>query len=216
LTAEPGKKWRNANPSTLVFNADQVRKLARRGTVYQASPPCQFIENKLKELFSSSALFIPFRLFRRNINVELEHTSEEGYFTEAKSLTLAAIVAILCALTGRKLEPPAVFSARVRQDGALPKVGHIPDKLKAVKDAGIRKVILSTENRRDVPLEYLNDKNLTVYFFSHIGEVLHHLGLFPDTSSDEDRSPPLWEPAPRSEGWKFLMGLREKKASRKK
>lgn len=198
---------------TLVFNAEQVRRLGQKGVLLEPTSPCDFVTNKLKELFNSNAFFLPFRLSSRNIHVELEHLADEGYFTEAKSLTLTAIVSILSALTGQPCDARVVFSARVRQDGALfPGVGHVDLKLKAAKEAGIREVVLSAVNQRDCPTQYLKDKDLTVRFFSHIAEVLHHLGLFPDKAAGPgDLAPAPWDTGPRSASWKSLVGIGVKK-----
>jgi len=198
---------------SLVFNAEQVRRLDEKGVAYEPTSPCQFVESKLKELFTSHAVFLPFRLSRRNIHVELEHPAEEGYFTEAKSLTLTAIIAILSALTGRMCEVPVAFSCRVRQDGALfPGVGHVAAKLKAANEAGIREVILSTANQEDLPPQYLKAKDFTVRFFSHVGQVLSHLGLFAEeTAGSLDLSPAPWDSGPRSPSWKSLVGIGVKK-----
>jgi len=198
---------------SLAFNAEQVRRLDQKGALYEPTSPCQFVENKLKELFTSNAFFLPFRLSRRQIHVELEHFADEGYLTEAKSLTLTAIVSILSALTGQPCDAPVVFSSRVRQDGALfPGVGHVALKLKAAKEFGIREVVLSTANQNDCPRQYLKDKDFTVRFFSHIGEVLHHLKLFPEEGvRPGDLAPVPWDSGPRSPSWKSLVGIGVKK-----
>ncbi|HEJ83761.1 MAG TPA: hypothetical protein ENO25_04255, partial [Desulfobacteraceae bacterium] len=128
-------------------------------------------------------------------------------FTEAKSLTLTTIIAILSALTGRVCDPEVAFSSQVEPDGVLfPKVGNLTPKLRAAKEHGIREVMLSTANQEDCPASLLKDKDFTLRFFSHIGEVLHHLGLFPEeTTEPRDLTPAPWDSEPRSASWKALV-----------
>ncbi len=198
---------------TLEVNAEQVQRLIQNGTVYELTPPCRYVANKLKALFKDNALFYPFRLSRRHIHVDLQVLAGEANFTEAKSLTLTTIVAILSALTGQICDRGLAFSSQVEPDGVLfPKVGNLVPKLQAAKEHGIREVILSTANQGDCPAQFSKDKDFTLRFFSHIGEVLHHLKLFPEeTTKPRDLTPAPWDSGPRSPSWKSLVGIGLKK-----
>ncbi len=90
----------------LRFNAEQGE--------YEKSPPFRFLENKLKELFLNDEFLAPYRLNRHEIFVEVEPLEAEGYFRNAKSLTLTVVVAILAGLTGKRLPPSLVITGRVR------------------------------------------------------------------------------------------------------
>ena len=208
---------------SLKFNVDQIAGFTRDNLEYDISPPFQFLENKLKDLFIYNDYLLPFRLNHRHVSVEIEHSAEPGFFREAKSLALSVIVAILSALTGKKTVREIVFSARVRQDGALlPPVGDIPFKLSAAKANGKRSAILSEANRTDCPREFFEDAKFPVLFFSHIGQVLQHLELVPEiiekasvaTGAPEGASPAaeVWQAGfPHAEGRDAIIGLAKNK-----
>lgn len=223
-TLSPGEAERGG----LTFNADQMTGFIRQwDRFYETSPPFQFVQNKLRELFTGNGALLPFSLGRRDIHVEIEHRAEGACFKDAKSLTLAILMGILCGRTGRALPPSVAFAARVRQDGALhPGVSDLSLKLMAAKREGLREVVLSRLNQGDCPTEFLEDPDLRLRFFTHIGEVFAHYGFLPPEETrpairgeaarerhEAPRTAAFRSPL-RSEGWRSLVARAEEKGLR--
>ncbi|MBN1224819.1 MAG: diadenylate cyclase [Candidatus Aminicenantes bacterium] len=135
--------------------------------------PLDSLEEKLMGLFRTIPFLRNFNLDRRYVNADLK----ERRLKEVWSLSLAVIMAIVNALYQRNDDVLTVYSADVRQDGRLEKVGYVEHKVRAGKEQGVRRFILSSENRRDVPLAFLNASDVEILFFDHLDEIVRYLRL---------------------------------------
>ena len=173
----------------LRFNAEEITGFREGQTSYYFRPPFLFLATKLRELFRNNEFLTPFQLNRRHVMVEIEQIEDLGFIREAKSLALSAIVAILVGASPEDGNPDpysnTVFSARVSQDGSLqPPVGDIRLKIETAQRSGKSEIILSETNRHDY-LSMLEDyrkecrekPQISVHFFSHLGQALNYLGL---------------------------------------
>lgn len=175
----------------LIINVEQISSNGRR--------PFDFIQTKLIGLFTDQYL-APFELGNRYIFVEIESEEENAVFEEAKSLTLAIIMAIVSAVTGKEIEPGVAFSGRIEQGGALrPPVSNISAKLEAAKRGGIDTVILPRVNEQDCPGWAKDDKGMEVLFFSHLAHVLEHFAMAPEEIATPKPGPPAEIPSSHEE-----------------
>ncbi|PQP33169.1 hypothetical protein C6A36_00655 [Desulfobacteraceae bacterium SEEP-SAG10] len=140
--------------------------------------PLDYLEEKLDGIFEVNPLLRRFQLNRRYTSVDLK----ERIFKEANSLSLAIIMSIVNAALQRKENPPIVYSADIRQDGKLERVGQIRQKLEAVRKFEIKEVVLSRENEPDCPPEFLTMLDFKVNFFDNLLDLFEY---YKPLSSDE-------------------------------
>lgn len=79
---------------------------------------------------------------------------------------------IASAFTQRKIKANLAMTGEITLRGKVLPVGGIREKILAAKRAGIKEIILCSENRRDIeeiPAEYL--KGLTFHYVDNITEV---------------------------------------------
>jgi len=142
--------------------------------------PLDYLEDKLEGIFLVNPLLRMFNLNQRYINVDLK----EKVLQEANSLSLAVVMSIVNAVLQRKETSPLVYSADIRQDGKLEKVGQIRQKLEIAKKFRIKEVVLSKENLPDIPTEFSGTKDIKIHFFDNLLELFKFFNVF---SSDEDK-----------------------------
>ena len=147
------------------------------------TPPFDWLEERLEDIFRVNPVLHAFHLDKRLINVHFD----ERIFKEVNSLSLAIVMAIINAIHQRKDDKSVAYSADLRQDGKLEMVGQIPQKLKAASDHGIKQIILSKENQPDCPAEFLSDPNFQVLFFDNLKDLLDYLDLVPINRSKQSR-----------------------------
>ena len=198
----------------------EVECIKKGDKYYSFSSPLELLEDQLEDLFEFNPFLKPFNLLKRNIIVDITHEDEGGYITEARSLALTCIIAILNAISGRTGEKKTAFSARIRMDGKLKEVGRIPQKLDVAKRLGVTKFIMSQENFSDCR-EYINDSDMAVRFFPCLEDVLDYQGLFEalEKNLDDETAPAsatgetvICRSRPDSvEGWKFIVEAARKK-----
>jgi len=143
--------------------------------------PLDYLEDKLEGIFLVNPLLRMFNLSQRYINVDLK----ERILQEANSLSLAVVMSIINAVLQRKEAPPLVYSADIRQDGKLEKVGQIRQKLETVRKFGIKEVVLSKENSLDIPPEWSSAQDIKIHFFDNLVELFEYFNIF---SSGEDKN----------------------------
>ncbi|MDE6366690.1 MAG: endopeptidase La, partial [Muribaculaceae bacterium] len=81
--------------------------------------------------------------------------------------------AIVSAMTGRPVRERIAMTGEITLRGKVLPVGGIKEKILAAKRAGIREIILCSENRRnieDVKQEYLD--GLTFHYVNTVSEVI--------------------------------------------
>lgn len=92
---------------------------------------------------------------------------------DGPSAGITMVTALVSSLTGRKVKKALAMTGEITLRGKVLPVGGIREKILAAKRAGIREIILCSENRKDVEdikKEYL--KGLKFHYADTIAEVL--------------------------------------------
>ncbi len=119
----------------------------------------------------ADTLGIDYRIFERydlHIHVPAGAVPKDG-----PSAGITLLVSLASVFTQRKVQPKIAMTGEITLSGRVLPVGGIKEKLLAARRAGIREVILSEKNRKDVEelkAEYL--KTFSVHFVQHAREVL--------------------------------------------
>ena len=110
------------------------------------------------------------RIEESNIHI---HVPEGATPKDGPSAGITMFVAMVSALTHRKVNPKVAMTGEITLRGAVTPIGGVKEKLLAAKRAGITDVILCSENRRDVEdieAEYLD--GLHFHYIEEISEAL--------------------------------------------
>ena len=92
---------------------------------------------------------------------------------DGPSAGITMVTALVSALTGRKVKKAIAMTGEITLRGKVLPVGGIREKILAAKRAGIKDIILCSENKKDIDdikKEYL--KGLKFHYVDHIKEVL--------------------------------------------
>lgn len=92
---------------------------------------------------------------------------------DGPSAGITMVTALVSSLTGRKVKKAIAMTGEITLRGKVLPVGGIREKILAAKRAGIKEIILCTENRKDIEdikKEYL--KGLKFHYVDSIKEVL--------------------------------------------
>lgn len=92
---------------------------------------------------------------------------------DGSSAGITMVTALVSALTGRKVKKAIAMTGEITLRGKVLPVGGIREKILAAKRAGIKEIILCSENKKDIDdikKEYL--KGLKFHYADHIKEVL--------------------------------------------
>lgn len=92
---------------------------------------------------------------------------------DGPSAGITMVTALVSALTGRKVKKAIAMTGEITLRGKVLPVGGIREKILAAKRAGIKEIILCSENKKDIDdikKEYL--KGLKFHYADHIKEVL--------------------------------------------
>ena len=92
---------------------------------------------------------------------------------DGPSAGITMVTALVSALTGRKVKKAIAMPGEITLRGKVLPVGGIREKILAAKRAGIKEIILCSENKKDIDdikKEYL--KGLKFHYADHIKEVL--------------------------------------------
>ena len=111
------------------------------------------------------------KLFERK-NIHL-HVPEGAVPKDGPSAGVTMLAAIASAVTGRKIKPYLGMTGEITLRGLVLPVGGIKEKVLAAKRAGLKEVILSYQNEKDV--EEINPdfiKGLSFHFVKNMKEVL--------------------------------------------
>lgn len=107
---------------------------------------------------------------QKNIHI---HVPEGAVPKDGPSAGIAILTALTSAFTGRRVKPYLAMTGEITLRGELLPVGGIKEKLLAAKRAGIKKVLLSAQNRKDVEeidARYL--KGLQIMYVQKIEQAL--------------------------------------------
>lgn len=92
---------------------------------------------------------------------------------DGPSAGITMVTTLVSALTGRKVKKAIAMTGEITLRGKVLPVGGIREKILAAKRAGIKEIILCSENKKDIDdikKEYL--KGLKFHYVDHIKEVL--------------------------------------------
>lgn len=116
-------------------------------------------------------LGIDYRMFEQyDLHI---HFPEGGIPKDGPSAGIAIFTSIASAYTQRRVRPHLAMTGEITLRGRVLPVGGIKEKLLAARRAGIRDVILSPKNRKDVEeitADYL--KGLTIHYAERVDDVL--------------------------------------------
>jgi len=116
-------------------------------------------------------LGIDYRMFEQyDLHI---HFPEGGIPKDGPSAGIAIFTSIASAYTQRRVRPHLAMTGEITLRGRVLPVGGIKEKLLAARRAGIRDVILSPKNRKDVEeitAEYL--KGLQIHYAERVDDVL--------------------------------------------
>lgn len=105
-------------------------------------------------------------------NIHL-HVPEGAIPKDGPSAGITMLCSMVSAFTQRKVKRHVAMTGEITLRGKLLPVGGIKEKILAAKRAGIREIIISEDNRKDV--EQIKDiylKGLTFHYVSEIHEVI--------------------------------------------
>jgi ATP-dependent Lon protease len=112
----------------------------------------------------------PEKFEESNIHI---HVPEGAVPKDGPSAGVTMLTALTSAFTGRKVKPYLAMTGEITLRGLVLPVGGIKEKILAAKRAGIKDVILSEQNQKDV--EEINKafiKGLKFHYVSEMNEVL--------------------------------------------
>lgn len=112
----------------------------------------------------------PEKFEESNIHI---HVPEGAVPKDGPSAGVTMLTALTSAFTGRKVKPYLAMTGEITLRGLVLPVGGIKEKILAAKRAGIKDVILSEQNQKDV--EEINKafiKGLKFHYVSDMNEVL--------------------------------------------
>ncbi|MEO5572317.1 MAG: endopeptidase La [Bacteroidia bacterium] len=102
------------------------------------------------------------------------HVPEGATPKDGPSAGITMLTSLASAFTQRKVKNKLAMTGEITLRGKVLPVGGIKEKILAAKRAGIREIILSAENKKDIEEikpEYLN--GLTFHYVNEMIEVLH-------------------------------------------
>lgn len=169
---------RDTSGPVLDLRGPEIRSMKKDDTKYAVEPPLDRLEDELEDLFGVNSLLKKLGLNRREITVDIRHSTEDGFIKEAHSLGLAVLVAILNAFAGNKDLSNMAFSAGIRKNGRLTRVGDLAQKIAVAREAGVSELIVSKDLERDAKTDQGDDNSLQIRFFATFKEVLEYLGFF--------------------------------------
>jgi ATP-dependent Lon protease len=132
--------------------------------------------------FNADRLSIDHRIFQQydlHIHVPAGAVPKDGPSAGITMLTSLASI-----FTQRKVKAKLAMTGEITLRGKVLPVGGIKEKILAAKRSGIREIILSEKNKRDIDeIEKHYVKGLTFHYVSNVDEVLKHALLREKVSS---------------------------------
>ncbi len=125
----------------------------------------EYIKSNAHELGIDSKIFE-----ENNFHV---HVPEGAIPKDGPSAGVTMATALTSCLTGRKVKKRIAMTGEITLRGKVLPVGGIKEKILAAKRAGIKEIILSSENRKDVAeIKDIYIDGLNFYYVDYIKEVL--------------------------------------------
>ena len=109
----------------------------------------------------------------KNWNIHL-HVPEGAIPKDGPSAGITMAVALASAITQRKVKKNIAMTGEITLRGKVLPVGGIKEKILAAKRAGIKEIILSNENEKDIDeINPVYIKGLTFHYVNDVKEVLN-------------------------------------------
>ncbi|MBL7763777.1 MAG: endopeptidase La [Chitinophagaceae bacterium] len=107
---------------------------------------------------------------KKNIHI---HVPEGAVPKDGPSAGITMMTAITSALTGKRVKPHLAMTGEITLRGQVLPVGGIKEKVLAAKRAGLKEIILCSQNEKDV-LEIESDfiKGIKFHYVKNMGQVL--------------------------------------------
>lgn len=213
---------KEADDGILELRGIEVEAVKKDDLQISITSPLNLLEDQLEDLIEQNPLLRPFRLWKRDITVDISHDEGNGYISEARSLSLAIIISILNAISGKENDRSQVFSAGIRQDGKLNGVGSIVQKLKISEEQGVTEFFLAKENQTDCNDALSISPDLNLRFFSALEDAFDYFGFFETLEvppSEEkgrvescvEKDKKYYRIPSSVEGWRFIVNLAREK-----
>jgi len=133
--------------------------------------------------------------FYQKIDVHV-HVPEGAIPKDGPSAGIAITTAIVSALTKIPVNRKVAMTGEITLRGRVLEIGGVKEKVIAAHRAGVKTIVLSKENKKDledVPKEIIKD--LRFEFVSHMDDVLH-LALLKDLPREREFQHPLLHASP--------------------
>lgn len=163
--------------SKLEIRARELRGLKRSGVEERITTPADHLENILTDIFMTCKPLLPLRLWENTIRVEVNNKSGCGVIHEPDSAALAILVAIVSAVTGKKVDNNILFSAGIKINGFLEGVGDIVQKIHVAKCQGMKVCVTAEETRPTCADKSIKKSGIALYYFNTMEDVLNSIGL---------------------------------------
>jgi ATP-dependent Lon protease len=127
----------------------------------------EYLKSHTEELDLDSSAF-------ENCNWHI-HIPEGAIPKDGPSAGVTMVTSLASVMTRRKVKKNIALTGEITLRGKVLPVGGIKEKMLAAKRAGIKEVILSDENRKDIEeIKPIYLKGLKFHFVKTIGEVLDY------------------------------------------
>ncbi len=102
------------------------------------------------------------------------HVPEGAIPKDGPSAGITMATSLASVFTQRKIKPYLAMTGEITLSGRVLPVGGIKEKILAAKRAGIKEIILSKENRKDIEeIKKIYRKGLTFHYVDTMDQVLH-------------------------------------------
>lgn len=153
---------------TLLSNGKgELRLTGNLGNVMKesASTALTYLQANAKKLHIKPTIFS-----EKNIHI---HVPEGAVPKDGPSAGITMLTSLASAFTGRKVKPYVAMTGEITLRGQVLPVGGIKEKVLAAKRAGIKEIILSAQNEKDVKeIEAAFIKNIRFHYVHNMQEVL--------------------------------------------
>jgi len=151
--------------------AKEITGIEEGGRTYSIRTPTEWLKKVISQRFNTIKLLKALNLDKRDVIVEI---NSPKFLEEAQSLLLAVIIAIIFAATKNTCHENIAFSADLKPNGQLGRVGKIREKAIYAMNKGIKQLIVSKDNEAELQnIEELSDIQIISFF--HIDEVIEFL-----------------------------------------
>lgn len=163
--------------SKLEIRAREVRGFKRSGVEERITTPADYLENILTDIFMTCKPLVSLRLWEKTIRVEINNKAGCGVIHESDSAALAILIAIVSAVTGKKINNNILFSAGIKINGCLEGIGELAHKMQIAKRHSMKTCITAEETRPSGADKNIKKAGIELYYFKTLEEVLRHVGL---------------------------------------